>query len=108
MKITSFYLFTALASAAELHCFGSQPNIGFPAIEWAIKNRATDLGVPGGTKYEWQRAGQCCYKGICHDHVILRTVRFTKERGYVPLAGSDNTHVTGKFIECEKEPKSIC
>ncbi|KXH48004.1 hypothetical protein CSAL01_07526 [Colletotrichum salicis] len=52
------FFFLGTASAVDLVCYGT----GVPSpinkgdIEYAIKNRPTELGIPGGTKflYRWK------------------------------------------------------
>ncbi|TEA14870.1 hypothetical protein C8034_v003061 [Colletotrichum sidae] len=59
MKLSVSTILVSLVSAAaaqdEMSCWAS----GVPStsekssLEWALKNRATELGIPGGSKFTW-------------------------------------------------------
>lgn len=69
MKISLTFVATLLSvsgavSGAQLVCYGAGLTNAIKKgdIEWAIKNRGTDLGIPGSTKftYSWKT---CNFEG---------------------------------------------
>ncbi|TDZ23559.1 hypothetical protein Cob_v003305 [Colletotrichum orbiculare MAFF 240422] len=54
--LTTFASLMSASSAVQFVCWGHRgfSNAGKGGIDWALKNRATDLGIPGGTKFAWR------------------------------------------------------
>ncbi|TDZ28927.1 hypothetical protein C8035_v003936 [Colletotrichum spinosum] len=54
--LTTLASFMSATSAVQFVCYGhsGSSNAGKGGIEYALRNRATDLGIPGGTKFSWR------------------------------------------------------
>ncbi|TDZ15154.1 hypothetical protein Cob_v011885 [Colletotrichum orbiculare MAFF 240422] len=102
-SILSTTFFLTAASAVELICWGA----GVPSpiskgdIEWAIKNRATDLGIPGATKFTYTWKTCIDPENSPKSVAVINTPRITKE-GYAKLANGE--------VQCSTSgpPDSTC
>ncbi|KAF4896064.1 hypothetical protein CGCVW01_v013869 [Colletotrichum viniferum] len=98
--IASFF---GAASAVDLFCYGAGVPSGIRKgdIEFAIQNRATELGIPGGTKFTHRFKTCIDPEDNFKDVAVITTPSITRE-GSVKLANGE--------IECSIDgpPDSTC
>ncbi|EXF84189.1 hypothetical protein CFIO01_09308 [Colletotrichum fioriniae PJ7] len=91
------------ALAVELVCYdtGVPSPIGKGDIEYAIKNRSAELGIPGGTKFSFRWKTCTTPENSPKDVAVITTPSITRE-GSVKLANG--------VIECSTSgpPDSTC
>ncbi|KAE9581332.1 hypothetical protein CGCF415_v009944 [Colletotrichum fructicola] len=80
----------ALADDFNLVCWGTSvpDNIQSRDLEWAIKNRVTELGVPGGTTFPYKFHTCTDLENKSHEIAVIVTPSITR-KGFVKLANGN-------------------
>ncbi|KAK0370974.1 hypothetical protein CLIM01_11673 [Colletotrichum limetticola] len=100
---SAIVIFLGTASAVELVCYGTgvPSPIGKGDIEYAIRNRSAELGIPGGTKFSFRWKTCTTPENSPKDVAVITTPSITRE-GSVKLANG--------VIECSTSgpPDTTC
>ncbi|KAL0933998.1 uncharacterized protein CTRU02_210797 [Colletotrichum truncatum] len=100
--LTTVASLISATSAVRLVCWGHRgsSNVGKGGIEWALRNRATDLGIPGGTQFKWTWV-DCPNEPLAVLNLASVTLKVvTKQSSTVRLANG--------IVDCSTQVPATC